>query len=296
MRWILPLVVLSLCTSANAITGYHIGNSLTWDSSPGQLSRVSGGEISTAAYHIKSNSTLTTIINNPTVTDVAPISPYGRYTNALPSYAWDYVTMQTFPDNTQTITQDRDAMLSIINLTRSNPANSDTAFYIYTGWAYRHLQTNYAIDATITDTSKTVATRSYIDALYDRVDAATDAEVHLIPTAEVFYQLKLKIDAGQVPGMTSVYNIYRDELHGSYEVGRYIACLTTYASVTGNDPRLVDSHLFDPTHLWSDAAFDAIKQTIYDVVFSDVRTGVVPEPSIVGVLALPAAMLMRRRR
>ena len=309
MRLLLSACVLvSAAVPAFAATGYHVGNSLTWDSLAGatnthewvqRISQASDDPITGIGQHIRANSTLTTIINKPSETAIGiDTATYGKFSTGLSGHAWSYVTLQTFNDGVQTLKQEETSMMTLINLTLQNSANSDTRFYIYSGWPGPTGWNNYIKPYTYTDASLSAATRDYQTDLFNRIDALTNADVRYIPVAEVVSALRTKIIAGEIPGLTSINDLYRDTIHFNTP-GKWIASLTVASIASNIDPRLVDPNDTLLVNSLSEASWDIIQQTVYDVISSDTRTGFsiaqTPEPSLL-MLGLPAMLLLRRRR
>lgn len=219
-------------------TSFHVGNSLTWDAQPRGIEALASlrGNDLRAGYHIACNRNLDDIWSDPQFTCVLPHAKLGRFPDALASHAVDVVTLQPWRWGDATLAEDTARLLDFIDLTRSNPDNQDTQFFIYTGWPEQiRLASDWRERTIDSDRTPSSTSREYFELLLDRVQANTDASVYLIPVGEVFFQLGQKIDAGEVPGLTDIGQLYRDEVHAS-SVGRYIAGATTYATVFAEDP------------------------------------------------------------
>lgn len=274
---------------------YHIGNSLTWDSQP-QLMAGFAEQLAyehAGGWHIKSNSSLTTIRQNPNAVDITPPEPYGLYTSALPNFAWDAVTLQVFSDSDVTIEDEIDSVLAMIDLARSNSANADTRYYIYPGWPGRSkLVSHWDRDADVSVQDAFVRRRPYAEFVLEQVRAATDAEVYLVPVGEVFYEVGLAIERGEIPGYTDDTQLYRDPVHADWGEGRYLASVTTFATLYGADIR----GLTHPGRDDLDPAFlDAFNRIAYDVVQQNPYTGV-PEPSTLALCLGGSVLFLNRRR
>lgn len=220
-------------------TSYHIGNSLTFDSQPLALEDFaeSRGFEHEVGYHIRSSSSLKEILDNPTDTSVSP-NEFGVFSEALPNHHWDIVTIQSHPGQDSTLGTDVDAILSLINMTRSNPSNAQTNFYIYESWPmidgnYQHTWNQPSLNELSTGT---VQRKEYFNHVLERVREVTDANVYMVPVGDVLYELDVRTSAGEIPGFTSVSSFYRDSLHLRTDIGRFVASATTFATVLGQYP------------------------------------------------------------
>ena len=246
-------VVLQLVGQAHCIsqtTSYHIGNSLTYDSQPLALEAFATqiGLAHTVGFHIRESSALNEILADPSDTTVEPHPQFGTYQQALPGHEWDFVTIQPHQskDNPETpefdpstLATDVSAILHFIDLTRSNPANSDTKFYIYSAWPSiaNYLNGHWYGQTHNFDGALTVHTRRYYEHLINRVRDATDADVFMVPVGEVLFELDKRITAGDTePLVDSFTDLYRDSLHLALDIGRYMASITTFTTLLQEDP------------------------------------------------------------
>ncbi len=268
-------------------TSYHIGNSLTYDSQPLGIESLaaSRGLDHQVGFHIRSSASLQSILANPTDVTTTP-NEFGTFDQALPNNNWDIVTLQPHNDNAPitTLAVDTESILSFINLTRSNPANAETNFYIYQTWpqksaaTYQTLWNTPSLDQPGTHMSRT---RAYYNNLIEHVRSETDANVYIVPVGEVLYELDIKMRAGQIPGFTSVGQLYRDALHMSYGPGRFVAGVTTFATILGqypNELEIPDDFYGGPSSL-SPVQKAIFLETIRDVLDKHPYTGLImPAP------------------
>ena len=223
------------------ITSYHIGNSLTWDSQPLSL-ELYGDEFGVpyqAGYHIHNSWPLKAFINDPNAVTIEPTEQFGKYTDALTNFQWDVVTLQPHTTQSSTLRNDVDSIISIIDLTRSNPANSDTTFYIYEAWPNQQppsYQVKWTTPLPGGANPFTEMSRDYFDRLYAQVIQETDAQIRTIPVGEVLYELDRAMTKGKIPGFNTITQAYRDNIHLDNRIGRYIASATTFATLSGVDP------------------------------------------------------------
>lgn len=263
-------------------TSYHIGNSLTWDSQPLSMELYGDkfGAPHQAGYHIHNSWPLKAFVFDPNAVTIDPLEEFGKYTEALTNHQWDVVTLQPHTTQSSTLRTDIDSIKSIIDLARSNPANSDTTFYIYEAWPNQQgqsYQSKWEAPLPSGANPFTSLTREYFDLLYTKVNLETDATIRTIPVGEVLYEVDRAMRQGKVPGFTSISQAYRDGIHLDNEIGRYIASATTFATLSGVDPlTLYKPPGFPQKNLYplSDEVYDAVNQAIRDVLSADVNSGV----------------------
>jgi hypothetical protein len=220
-------------------TSYHIGNSLTLDSQPMALEgfAASRGFQHEVGYHIRASSSLKEILENPSDTTVTP-NEFGTFNQALPNNHWDIVTIQTHNGQGSTLGTDVDSILSLINMTRSNPTNAQTNFYIYESWPIRsgEYQSEWNKPSLNELSTVTLQRKEHFYNVIERVRDATDANVYMVPVGDVLYELDVRAKAGEIPGFSNVNTFYRDGLHMRYDIGRFVASATTFATVLGQYP------------------------------------------------------------
>ncbi len=280
---------LRIGTTKNAViqpsqrmTVYRIGNSLTWDSQPNGIEALAGQRqyLHDEGYHIRCGQTLENIWAVPNDTCVAPVPEYGTFTGALSTKTWNAVTMQPFPGGTSTLLDDEETILNMIDLARQHAGNAKTRYYIYAAWPQR---TNYAAswDRAVADddAAPTVMAREYFEHLVTRVRDATGAAVYVIPVGEVLYELDGRLRAGQVPGLTGIADLYRDDTHLALDTGRFVAGLTVFSTLYAQDP----SGIVKPEQYYgaSDLPFTAelyaaVYGAVWTVVSTHPATGVAP--------------------
>lgn len=300
-------ILLFISATAAGDSAYFIGNSLTWDSQPNGIAALAGdqGGQLTVGYHIRCSSSLETIAANPTDVCVTPVAAFGVYGDALPGHHWDAVTIQPFPSQGSTMIDDLGVILDMIGLTRTGPGNTSTTFYLYQSWPGKgDYQTRWDQAVVDADDTPTTAARQYYDHLIERVRAATDATVYMIPVAEVLYEMDVRLRAGELPGYGSADDLYRDNTHMRLDIGRFTAGLTTYSVLTGTDPDGItrpDGFYVEPNPALAvdldDATYQFIWSTVRDVVnASPYVAHPVPEPGTLVLIALAAGAAPFRRR
>ncbi len=279
---VLLCVSISCQVASGVTTSYHIGNSLTFDSQPPGIAALaaSRGLEHQVGYHIRSASSMHEILTNPEEVNSVS-SSFGIFTNALPNFQWDYVTLQPFSEPSGTMGLELESILSFIDLTRSNPANVDTTFYIYQAWPQIGSYQAKWDTATPDDLNHAFAqTRDYYEHLFNRVRSSTDANVLVIPVGEVLYELDRRMSLGEVPGYSSVSSLYRDALHLKEATGRFIAGVTSFATILTQYPNELEKPLefYDYPNGFTPEQSEVILDTIRDVLDRHPYSGVVMPP------------------
>ncbi len=267
---------------AEAFTSYHVGNSLTWDSRPQWMDDFAVQKVvgdHTVGYHVECGKSLPYIWDHPDSSCVAPVPQFGLYAEALPAHEWDALTLQPFNGGGATLAVDTARILDFLNLARTNPANGDTAVYLLGAWpAKTGFSDTWLAEVPDADNTPAQRARQYYDHLLNRVRASTDAEVYLIPSGAVLFELDARMKRGEVPGFDSVADLYRDNLHLTTDVGRFVAAATMFATLHRTTPHgLVHPNftdLTDPDNPFSSELYESLYDAIWDVVTSTVLTGV----------------------
>lgn len=155
--------------------------------------------------------------------------PYQRYPIALNNYTWDALSLQPF---------DRGLENSTIYATRfmdlALAVNPDTQVYIYA--YYPRLNQGGWEEQWLGDSSIRTS-RAFFIALANNLSNGHPAAkpVKLFPIGEVMYEMKKKIDRGEVAGMGSVTDFYADNVHMNNK-GEFLSTMTVFAMLYGEDP------------------------------------------------------------
>lgn len=261
-------------------TSYHIGNSLTQDSQPTGIAEMAdrAGLDHLVGRHIRCGSSLRGILENPDDLCVDPLDGFGTFATALPNHHWDYVTIQTHPERDSTLGEDVASAVELIELTRSNPANADTRFYLFSAWpSFFQYEKNWYAPVLDHRQTRTVHAKHYYDYFLRRVREQTDAEVYMVPVGETLAELSRRIDEEQIPDLPKLSLLYRDTRHLQYTWGRFVAGLTTFTTLFGIDP---EGFTKPPGHYGPDDAFppelidafnDAVRQVVATHPYTNVR-------------------------
>jgi len=286
-------VLLVQAQPSGADTVYMIGNSFTHNCQPYSVPELAKQQSKklTIGAHIKSGSPVHNIWGNPD--NGREISEkFGKYREALTKHQWDIVTLQPFYKRPygglpqSTMQTDIDSILLFIKLTRENPANKKTKFYLYASWPFlwtgKPLQTAWSTATKDELTTATSHQGDYYEHLTTRLRALTDAEIHLVPIPEVMCAFDKKMQAGKVPGISSISEIMGDKLHLDAGLGHYLAGATVYATLCSANPAgLVkpEGHYDGKKEgLFTPETLKVLHETIWQVVSKNAYTGVSTKP------------------
>ena len=315
---LLLAAVFAYSTGVGAASVYSIGNSLTENGVPGfgGVALMNGGapEI---GYQIAWGAPLNHIRANPDdiSLDLPTIPALGGFAQALPSRAWSAVTIEPYTgyafgthDN---LASDMANISYFIDLTRSSGLADNTKFYIYEAWpSQTAVNGDYSgfwnQPVFGSQDQPMVFARQYFDRLYNGLSAryGGTASLAVIPIGDVMNRLDIDIAAGLFPGLHDISALYQDDFHIN-NVGRYMAAITVYATLTGINPEttVIPSWMLAPEGTPNGLTVElakALQTVVWDVVSNDPRTGVaaVPLPPAFWLLGSALAgmgALVRRR-
>jgi len=155
--------------------------------------------------------------------------------------------------------------------TASNPS---TQVFIYETWHSILSGTGASLDD---DPGQNIPWRTRIDedlklwqGFVSDVNARLDADappVQLIPAGQAMGLLADRIQAGQVPGLSNISDVFKDDIHPNGD-GNYFVTMVMYATIHGADPAPLPPRLGGqpaPPPEMADAlqaiAWDAVRQT-----------------------------------
>jgi hypothetical protein len=270
---------------------YHIGNSVTNTLTYTALRDMadSDGREYLWGRHVISGAPLSWIWDHPD--QGFKTDPYGRYPQALPQYEWDVLTLQPFErqiesDNGQGDLTNAKKFIDLA-LTRS----PNLQVYIYQRWPRRQgdAEEGYSLDYEAQwlktynegEWDGTTETRDYfarlIQALREEYPDSPKPAL-MIPVGDVMFELDRRIEAGDVPGINSIQDLYFDSIHLN-NIGAFLVGTTFYATMYQRDPRGIDfssyNDLDDPWDRTITAAqAAAIQDAVWDVVRGHPFSGV----------------------
>lgn len=290
---------------------YQVGNSLTQSSNRAAISAIAakaGIDLETG-WHIKSASSLTNIRDNPTILS-SEAGYFGPFSYALPGQELDHVTLQAYPAGStgNTLDDDINAIGDFMDLTRSNPANSDTVFYIYTSWPWHWNWDGW--ETPFEDDLDNIAIRNgeYYEVLMGRLhDIHGPENISMVPAAETLFRLNQEIELGTVPGLTHIRDVYSDHVHLN-TIGQFIMATAVFSTIFQIDPRGLEI----PTEFWDEAELSpelaaVLQNIVWEVVSTNSYAGIVdlatgaaasvPEPSsLLLFISFSSTLICRNRR
>jgi uncharacterized protein YjdB len=143
--------------------------------------------------------------------------------------------------------------------------------------------------------------RGFFEDIVDAYRAAyPNKEIYLVPVPEVMYQINQLAKAGQVPRISHIFDVYRDEGHLNH-LGMYIEAVTHFAVIYKQDPQ---NAVINDLYFWRErySVPADYAQVVWDVTWDVVRnyanyTGVgdpVDPVSVTGVTLTPSTVSVKR--
>jgi hypothetical protein len=160
-------------------------------------------------------------------------APFGDFRKAFADYEWDAVTLQPFSTYGAEI-EGAKQMLGLIKL-----KSPGAQVYVYSQWMNA---TSGDFDRIFTEvlpklTGSTSGIRQFYEVFLQEL-AAAHPEMkppRLIPAGHALYLFNQKIQAGEVPGFTSIWEVYNDGIHLG-NVGSYFVACSFFATLFGESP------------------------------------------------------------
>lgn len=259
---------LLLTSAPQAKTVYHIGNSLTDQVDYGGFTGLaqSQGHDHVSARHVILGAPIQLIWEAPTIG--FSTNGYGHYPEALSEHQWDAIVLQ--PGGDRSYKSEAVYADSLLKLALQNSPNVQG--YVHMHWAISVYDRGSFEEQWLRGADEYARCRAFFEAYMDSLNAKNpDRPVIMIPNGEVMYQLHLKIERGDVPGVSSIWELYEGGV-GSHlnSSGRYLVAVTHYAVIYQDDPIGLPTTGFDvDVHLAR-----AIRETAREVILSYPRTGI----------------------
>ncbi|MEX2170364.1 MAG: hypothetical protein WD851_13705 [Pirellulales bacterium] len=235
----------------------------------------SAGLIWTGGHHVRSASSIKMIYENPAPSNNLSL-PGPTWVEGLPENDWDVLAIQPHGSSGNTMGHDIEYALRFRDAAKSQGRNLEMQMYVYSTWP---LSTNWADWLTPVPnelTQLTVHRRQFYEHVAARLGDTLSQPVHVIPAGDVLYRLKQEIEAGTIPNITSMSELYRDNLHMSYGYGRFVAGSTVLATIAGINPMGIVAD--DEYASMEPETVLRIQEIVWDVVANHPRSGVSPIP------------------
>lgn len=189
--------------------------------------------------------------------------PFGYYPQALTEFQWDVISLQPFDRRLDGAGNDVQSIGRFVELARQ--ASPDARYLIYGHWPRMYVNgkaLKYDRNAFDPDTpleekidlagiddfaevwtqpytggwDGTNETKDYYQKLLKAVsEKYPDQKFELAPVGQVMYRLHEQLEAGEVEGYSTVWQLYKDTIHLN-PTGCYLAGCTYYAVITGRSP------------------------------------------------------------
>ncbi len=212
-------------------------------------------------------------------------APYGYPKNAFDNFVWDAISLQPF---NRLLESDLNIINKYINMAK--PHSPNFTLYIYSRWPKNPNESNkkpkdLKLTAKVwsdlfgrTYTGKwdsTNETKDYFVKLTKAVREKYPAiPTFMVPVGQVFQALNDKMAKSEIPGYSSIWDLYVDAVHVN-KVGSYIAGLTYFSTMYATDPRGIavpSEYGAVPKQI---AAI--IQETVWDVVRNEPLTGIIEQ-------------------
>ncbi|NQT38775.1 MAG: PEP-CTERM sorting domain-containing protein [Planctomycetes bacterium] len=191
--------------------------------------------------------------------------PYGHYPTALAKFPWDVLCLQPFDRH---ITGDEGDIVMARNfIEMALPKSPDLQVYIYARWPRKDK------DGSLEFAKKwqrkytggwdgTNETKDYFERLTRELRNACPElkkPVLMVPVGHVMYELDQRMEAGKVPGLSNIGQVYNDGIHLN-NVGSYIVACTFHATLYNENPKGLTAEPYGVTD-------PKLVETIHDVVW-----------------------------
>ncbi len=221
--------------------------------------------------------------------------PFGHYPEALASHNWDVLCLQPFDRH---IEGEQGDVAMAKNFIRAALSKSpDLQVYIYARWPRKNKdgQLDFGRQWLRKYTGGWDNTNETAD-FFERLATAIQEEcpelkrpVRIIPVGYVMQELDRRMQRKEVPGLSDIGEVYRDQIHLD-DVGSYVVACTFYATLFDDSPVGLSTDGYgkiDPE------LARVIQETAWKVVTTHKKSGVVsdtpPEYSKTEAKAMPAA-------
>lgn len=169
----------------------------------------------------------------------------------------------------------------------SRAANPDVQFYLQETW---HSLRSGSGELIAFDDGMATPWRDRLDqdlprwqGVLDSINAKTGAHIKLLPAGQALARLDDAIQAGTVPGLTRINDVFADDLHPN-DIGFYFLALLQYSVLTGDTPIGLPHQLTDRSGATYSAPSAKLAKRLQDIAWeaaqgAKTRTALPPEPA-----------------
>ncbi len=176
--------------------------------------------------------------------------PFGHYPNALSNYQWDVLTLQPF--DRQLDGKEGDVLMAKNYINLALPKSPNLRIYVYSRWPRRDKDDSLDFDKKwlrkyTGGFDGTEETKEYFEKLTLELRKAypnIQERILMVPVGDVLYELNQRMKAAQVPGYTSINQVYADGIHFN-NVGSYIVACTFYTTLYKENPKGLTANPYD---------------------------------------------------
>lgn len=275
---ILTVLLLNFAAySQQTLRVYHVGNSVTDAINYKALSQLaqSGGHNHIFGRHMIPGAGLSWIWQHPN--DGFSEEPFGHYRNALTNYQWDVLTLQPF--DRQLDGEEGDVIMAKNYIDLALPKSPNLRIYVYSRWPRRNGDGSLDFEQKwlrkyTGGYDGTEETKEYFEKLVLELRKAypnIQKQILMVPVGDVLYELDQRMKSGQVPGYSSITQVYADGIHFN-DVGSYIVGSTFYATLYQENSKGLRAF---PYNINNPQLARIIQDVVWEVVSTHPLSGVV---------------------
>jgi len=269
---------------------YHIGNSLTNGINYASFDAMAGedGREYVFGRHVVSGAPLSWIWDHPDQGNRQ--QPFGGYRESLAQDTWDVLTLEPFDRQLYQANGSGDVQMSKNFIDLAIKKNPNLQTYVYQHWPRRtkNADGSYSYDydqlwlrAYTGKWDRSYESQDYFNQVVKQLRKVyPDAEkpVLMVPVGDVLLELNHRIEAGQVPGIEDIAELFWDGIHMT-NWGAFLIGTTFYATMYRRDPHGLDYHAYEVLDDSFDHKIDAgyaaaVQDVVWDVVKGHQYTGV----------------------
>ena len=276
LSWVLPLIVLCLLSgvqtnaASDALSEMRVlfvGNSLTHRLREVDLPQVTPKLDVSINPHFHTNcgqSLATTLFNDPETTCGPLKAPYtdGTVYDALRGEAWDAIVFQPFSG---TAALELEAIRTMIDTHRCAYPENRPDLFIYATWPGQPEAAQGAFESlweqgSFSPEGPFLRGRRGLHWIYRRLkEDYLDWQITYIGVGDMLAEIERCVDAGQLPSVGSIHNIFADSIHHG-NIGHWIAAQAITSAILRVDP-----NAFKDLHPWYSNTAAAYGLRVFDL-------------------------------